>query len=206
MNSNSALTNELKDKGYRKAYVASQIRIGMPFQIRGLRKSLGLNQADFAALVGMTQPRVSELEKPGARNLSIDTLLRVAAGADVALQVHFVPFSELMDWSEGFDPDNFNVPTFEQEIQDLEERKANAEIFRKPANLEKSLVQRFKAAPPPAAGLKLGGLVLATPDPYEDQAVGSTSKPTLAEVFDVGVYREQTIGTNSREEVTANVG
>ena len=48
----------------------------------------------------MTQPRISELETPGERKLTIETLLRLASAFDVALQVRFVPYSELVDWTE----------------------------------------------------------------------------------------------------------
>jgi hypothetical protein len=36
MNTDSSLVNALQKKEYRDAYVASQIRLGMPFQIRAL--------------------------------------------------------------------------------------------------------------------------------------------------------------------------
>jgi transcriptional regulator with XRE-family HTH domain len=117
VNINSSLTKELQDKTYRDAYVASQIRMALPFQVRGLRRARGLNQGEFATRVGMAQPRISEIEKPGERSLNIDTLLRIAAGMDVALQIRFVPFSELIDWSESFDPDNFKIPSFDDELK-----------------------------------------------------------------------------------------
>lgn len=116
MNINSSLTKELQDKTYRDAYVASQIRMVLPFQVRGLRKSRGLSQGELAALAGMAQPRISEIEKPGERSLNIDTLLRIALGLDVALQIRFVPFSDLVSWSENFDPDNFRIPSFDDEL------------------------------------------------------------------------------------------
>jgi transcriptional regulator with XRE-family HTH domain len=121
-NINSSLVNELQQKAYRVAYVVSQIRIGIPFQIRSLRLQRGWNKEEFAKRVGMAQPRVSEMERPGARRLNIETLLRIAEAFDVALQVRFVPFRELVEWSESFDPDTFSVPSFDDEI--LESRKA----------------------------------------------------------------------------------
>jgi len=91
----------------------------VPFQVRGLRKNRGLSQGELAALAGMAQPRISEIEKPGERSLNIDTLLRIALGLDVALQIRFVPFSELVSWSENFDPDNFQIPGFDDELAGL---------------------------------------------------------------------------------------
>lgn len=116
MNTSSPLFKELDNKEYRDAYVASQINIGIPFQIRALRTSRGWNQETLAKHTGMTQPRISEIEKPGARRLNIETLLRVAAALDVALQVRFTTFGELIDWSESFDPENFEIDSFKEEV------------------------------------------------------------------------------------------
>lgn len=98
----------------------------LPFQVRGLRKDRGLSQGELAALVGMAQPRISEIEKPGERSLNIDTLLRIASGLDVALQIRFVPFGELVSWSENFDPDNFQIPSFDDELAEMEKAKSAA--------------------------------------------------------------------------------
>jgi transcriptional regulator with XRE-family HTH domain len=116
LNINSSLVVELKDKGYRDAYVASQIRIGLPLQVRALRKSRGWTQPELAEYANMAQPRISEIEKPGERKLNIDTLLRLAAAFDVGLQVRFVPFSELINSSESLDLDTLWIPSFDAEL------------------------------------------------------------------------------------------
>ena len=64
----------------------------------------------------MAQPRISEIETPGERRLNIETLLRIAAAFDVGLQVRFCPIGELICLSESFDPENFEVQSFEDEI------------------------------------------------------------------------------------------
>ena len=64
MNTDASLVNELQKKEYRDAYVASQIRIGMPFRICALRNQHGWSQEEFADHVGLSQPRVSEMERP----------------------------------------------------------------------------------------------------------------------------------------------
>jgi transcriptional regulator with XRE-family HTH domain len=120
MNISSSLIAEMREKAYRDAYVASQIRMTLPLQIRELRKRREWTQPQLAEYAGMAQPRISELEKPGERRLTIETLLRLAAAFDVGLQVRFVPFGQLMDWSEGLDIDNFAVQPFEAEVADAE--------------------------------------------------------------------------------------
>lgn len=115
----SSLTAELNDKIYRDAYVGSQIRMTLPLQIRGLRESLKWTQSKLAKEAKMAQPRISELESPGERRLTIETLLRLASAFDVALQVRFVPFGKLVDWSENLDLNNFSVKPYPNEIEEL---------------------------------------------------------------------------------------
>ena len=123
MNINSLLMKELRSKPYRDAYIAGQIEMNLPFQIRALRKERDLSQGDLAGLAQMAQPRVSEIEKPGARNLNLETLKRIASGLDVGLEVRFVSFSELVDWAEHFNPEHFHVPSFGEELAALKQSR-----------------------------------------------------------------------------------
>ena len=116
MNIYSSLVKELRDKSYRDAYVASQIRIGLPYQVRALRQSRDWTQGELAVRAGMAQPRVAEIEKPGKRSLNIETLLRLASAFDVGLEVRFVPITRVIDHSESFDPDHLSIQTFDEEI------------------------------------------------------------------------------------------
>jgi transcriptional regulator with XRE-family HTH domain len=108
----SEAVKKLRDSEYRKALVASQINIGIPFQIRALMKSRQWNQGKLAEKTGMLQPRISGLMTPGKTRPNIHTLRRLAEAFDCGLMVRFVPFSELLKWSENFDPESFTVPEF----------------------------------------------------------------------------------------------
>src|SRR5262245_48208948 len=119
----------MKDKAYRDAYVQSQIRTNLPFQLRALRTAKGWLQGFAAERAGMAQPRISELERPNGRMPNLDTLCRIASAYDVALEVRFVPFSELIKNSEGFDPDNFSVKTFDDEIAEAEQDKLSSRFL-----------------------------------------------------------------------------
>lgn len=132
MNINSSLVAELRDKEYRDAYVESQIRMLLPLQVRELRKRRDWTQPELADKAGMGQPRISELEKPGERRLTIETLLRLASAFDIGLQVRFLPLSELMEWSEGLDVDRFDVPSFETELKNAAQEVHSLLILRKP--------------------------------------------------------------------------
>lgn len=114
-NTISKLAGKLRNAAYRKAFVASQINIGIPFQIRALMKARGWTQEKLGEQTGMLQPRISALLKPGEVRPNIETLRRIAEAFDCALLVRFAPFSELARWSESFDPKTFNVPAFDQD-------------------------------------------------------------------------------------------
>jgi transcriptional regulator with XRE-family HTH domain len=60
-------------------------QIAVSVVIRALREELKISQDDFAALIGMHRTYYSSIER-GERNLTLETLVRVAAGlkTDVA--------------------------------------------------------------------------------------------------------------------------
>jgi transcriptional regulator with XRE-family HTH domain len=112
----SSVLEKLRDPEYRKAFVASQINVGIPFQIRALLKARGKKQDWLARTTGMLQPRISGLMTPGKTRPNIETLRRIAEAFDCGLSVRFVPFTELAEWSEKFDPETFNVLDFTTEM------------------------------------------------------------------------------------------
>ena len=142
MNIKSSLVNELRDRQYRDAFVASQIKIGIPFQIRALRKSRTMTQPELAKAAGMSQPRISEIETPGSRNLNLETLLRIAAAFDIALEVRFAPFSEFIENTETIELDSLSIASFEKEVaaeeEKIEVRKAPQRV-NKPSQIEEAL-------------------------------------------------------------------
>ena len=110
------ITRLLNDKKYRKAYVASQIKVGIPFQIKAMREKREWSQGQLADMANMLQPRISAMEKAGHGSPNIETLLRLAAAFDIGLVVKFAPFSELVSWGDKFSPDTFNVPSIENDM------------------------------------------------------------------------------------------
>lgn len=118
-----------KSKRHRAAFVSSQISIGIPFQIRALRKHRKWDQKRLALEAGMLQPRISLMERPGYSNLSLDTLKKLAAAFDVALVVKFAPWGELIRWSDKFSPDDFQVVGFAEESAEFNAPSANVIAF-----------------------------------------------------------------------------
>jgi transcriptional regulator with XRE-family HTH domain len=105
----------LSGKVYREALVASQLKRGLPFQARAMRKVRGWSQALVAEKSGLTQGVVSRAEDPDYGNLTLNTVLRIAAGHDVAVICKFVPFGEFAKWYVKFSEETAVVPSFEEE-------------------------------------------------------------------------------------------
>ena len=108
--------SEIRNREYRHGLVAAQIEIDLPLQLRALRKQRGWTQPEMAERTGMKQSRFPVMEKPGGARFNLDTIRRLAEALDVAVIVRFAPFSELVDWSNNFNPDTFTVPSFEEEL------------------------------------------------------------------------------------------
>jgi transcriptional regulator with XRE-family HTH domain len=99
-------------KDYRNAFVAAQLKRGIPFQARALRKQRGWSQEDLARESGLTQGAVSRALDPDYGNLTLNTILKIAAGFDVAFIGKFVPFSELGRWFQGQSEESVQVQSF----------------------------------------------------------------------------------------------
>jgi|SRR5947209_5583118 len=97
------LVTELMNIEYRKAFVEAHAKDSIAFQHRIMRKRKEWDQkqlAEHAFGDPKLQSMVSRYENPDYGNYSLNTLLELAAAFDVALVVHFAPFSELVDWDE----------------------------------------------------------------------------------------------------------
>ena len=112
-----------KSKRYREEFVAAQVKRGIPFQVRTLIKALGLSQEELARRAGLTQGVVSRAANPGYGNLTLNTIIRIAAGFDVAFIGKFVPFSELAKWFAELSEDAIVVKGFEEEDRDFREER-----------------------------------------------------------------------------------
>ena len=110
-------------KRYRDAFVAQHAKQEIGTQIRALLKHFNLTQTDLAKRAHLTQGVVSRAADPSNGNLTINTLVRIAAGFDVAFVGRFVPFSELPNWFDRRYEEPFVVPSFEEEDAAQEARE-----------------------------------------------------------------------------------
>lgn len=123
LNSRKALIARLRrGEAARSQFVESNLTKAIVFQLRATRDRLGWSQERLAEKVGMNQNAISRLESPGYGKPTITTLKRLAAAMDVGLVVHFVPFSQMVDWASGtprvdrgLSSDSLAVPAFSME-------------------------------------------------------------------------------------------
>jgi len=112
--SSSYLWSKLDDRDYRRAFLVGQFKRMVPFQIQILRKQRGWSQEQLAEASGLTQGVISRAEDPDYGNLTINTVLRIANGFDVAFIGKFAPYGELEDWFGGLS-EKIYVPSFDEE-------------------------------------------------------------------------------------------
>lgn len=123
MNTRSSLWQKFaRSKRYREEFVAAQVKRGIPFQARAVLKSrVGWTQETLAENAGLTQGVVSRALDPNYGNLTLNTVIRIAAGFDVAFIGKFVPFSELKDWFLALSEESAIVSSFAEENDALAE-------------------------------------------------------------------------------------
>lgn len=80
-----------------------------------LRKLRGWTQGELAERSGLTQGAISRAEDQDYGNLTVNTILTIAQGFDLAFVGRFVPFSELEDWYMNLSQDTLHAPSFEEE-------------------------------------------------------------------------------------------
>jgi HTH-type transcriptional regulator / antitoxin HipB len=117
LNSESPLAAELCDPEIRQHTVTSQIKIGVPFQIRAMREHRGWTQTVLAEKLGTTQNTISRLENPRTGKPTITTLIRLAEAFDVGLLVRFVPFGFYKNVIESMDSTHVEVPSYDEELE-----------------------------------------------------------------------------------------
>ena len=123
----ATLKKLLRRKAYRDAYAGEHVKTSLPIQIRMLREQRDWTQGHLAQEAGTTQTVISRLEDPNYGNLSINSLLKLAAAFDIGLLVKFIPFSRLLREFEDVSPKSLAASSFEAERATLEEW-ATAEV------------------------------------------------------------------------------
>lgn len=135
--SKEVLLEKLTDQVYRDAFISEEIDTGLPMQLRAMREARGWNQKYVAEKMETKQPRFSLMEKPGYGNFSLNTLKRLASIFNVGLIVSFVPFSEMIDFTDAFSRKRLAIPSFADEYEKMARR------YAKPKDAQDTLQARF---------------------------------------------------------------
>jgi hypothetical protein len=133
----------LKSHAARTAYIRAKLSVLIPAQIRTLRvKSvdpLMPCQRDLARESDLHQSRISMFETPGAANMTVETIAKIAAALRVGVVIKFVPFSDMVRWESSFSPDTFDVMRLPEDESFLKpENAARVEHSRRLGGLESS--------------------------------------------------------------------
>jgi transcriptional regulator with XRE-family HTH domain len=131
MNALSELWAKLAgSKEYRHALVASELKRGVPRQIRILRKQREWNQQRLAQEAGLTQGAISRAEDPDYGNLTLNNLLQIGSGLDVAFIGRFIPFSEFAKRQASLGHESqLQVPSFTDDVGLVERKEPASEGF-----------------------------------------------------------------------------
>lgn len=106
---------KLSNKKYRSAFARTQFKRLVPLQIQTLRRQRGWSQVLLAEQAKLTQGVISRAEDQDYGNLTVNTILSIAEGFDVAFVGRFVPFSELDTWYVNLSQETMRVPSFDEE-------------------------------------------------------------------------------------------
>ena len=125
----SRLMSEIE---FRTSYIRAKLGTLVPAQIRALRlKSNMPRQSDLAREANMQQSRISMFETPGAANMTLETLARLAAAFKVGMVVKFVPFSVMLQWENEFSLEGFDVRRLEEDTSFVTPRAASVPVSEK---------------------------------------------------------------------------
>jgi len=92
-NINTHLNEELKSEKFRKAYEIERAKVALAQKIAELRQDKHLKQVDLAKKLGVSQQFVSQIETGEERNLTIETLMKIAKSLGRSVNISFPKLS-----------------------------------------------------------------------------------------------------------------
>lgn len=105
-----------RSKKYREEFVAASVRRSFPEQVRSIMKRRDISQAELAHASRLTQGAVSRASDPDYGRLTLHTIIRVAAGLDMAVIIRLIPFSRFVrDYDKTSEETLAGVKTFVEE-------------------------------------------------------------------------------------------
>lgn len=87
------LKAELKNKEFRKNFELERAKVALAQKIAELRQEKNLKQVDLAKKLGVSQQFISQIETAHERNLTIETLLKIAESLGRGIEISFPKIS-----------------------------------------------------------------------------------------------------------------
>ena len=115
MGKREQIWESLNNKEYRDAVSQESALVGIPFQVHRMMDHRGWTDKQLAEMIGVTPETIGEYRDPNNEHLNLKALWKLASVFDVALQVRFVPFSQLVDQEVDMTPEYLLPPSFEEE-------------------------------------------------------------------------------------------
>jgi len=88
------LKEELKNKAFKKAYEMERVKVALAQKIAELREDEELTQVELAKRLGVSQQFVSQIETAEERNLTIETLIKIAVFLGRGINISFPRISK----------------------------------------------------------------------------------------------------------------
>lgn len=104
-------------KAYRDEYLDTTVRSGIAYQIFALRSKAKMTQSVFSAQISKPQSVVSRLENAEYGKVTIQTLLDIAKGLDVALLVRFVDYPTFFGFANAMSEADLAVDNVQESVQ-----------------------------------------------------------------------------------------
>lgn len=181
MDVNSEIFERISDKRRRTRYLSNQIRLGLSFQMRSLRKERNLTQKQLAELIGTKQAVISRIENHNADRLSIPTLIKIAEVLDVGIIVRFEEIDTIVDWYENMSPAKLAPRSTKEILESLTENGAKQLTKGKLLKSEK-----FASAPVSQVSTKafftLSGLLTEVPTTRKEESPTISSEANLSNI------------------------
>jgi len=83
------LEKKLEDQNFRKLYVLERAKVALAQKIAEMRQEKHLNQKELAAKLGVSQQFISQIETGAGKNLTLDTLIRIAESLGHKVKISF---------------------------------------------------------------------------------------------------------------------
>jgi DNA-binding phage protein len=83
---------DFKDREFRHAYFADQLRSSIAFNLKRIRKERGLTQVQLAEAAGLTQNQIARAEDFDG-GMTIDTMVKVFDSVGLVPRISLQPYS-----------------------------------------------------------------------------------------------------------------